>query len=270
MMATRNAQASGSGLWHLCIVIPRRKWAWAWIVSTLLAAGALPARAQDEAPVTSTSDGAATNAAGTNAMAATAEPAAEKSSAAPASNESGYSAFKMIADRNIFNGNRSGQVIRSTRSSTQQRSVRVDSFALVGTMVSEKGPMAFFDGTESSYRKAVRTGDSIAGFKIHEILHAGVRLAAGTNTVDLKVGSGMRREDEGLWKPASSGLSFASGSASSRSSTSYSSRSDGGSSRDRSSSSRNESRSENSGSDAASSADVDEVLKRLMEKREKE
>ena len=51
-----------------------------------------------------------------------------------------FPAFKILADRNIFNGNRSGQRMVSTRSSSQQRSVRVESFSLVGTLLTEGTP----------------------------------------------------------------------------------------------------------------------------------
>lgn len=168
---------------------------------------------------------------------------------------SGFAAFQIITDRNIFNGNRSGQRISSTRSSSQQSSVQVDAFSLVGTLVSEKGPVAFFDGTEEDFREAVKPGDNIAGFEVREVRYAGVRLAEGTNTFDLAVGSGMRRENRGLWKHTTEITSFAStGSSGSSPSDSFSRNSGNGS--------------RSNGGD--STPEVNDVLKRLMEQREKE
>lgn len=174
-----------------------------------------------------------------------------------------FSSFKVVSERNIFNGNRSGQRMVSTRSSSQQRSVRVESFSLVGTLLTEgKPPVAFFDGSSSEFRKALKTGGNVAGFTVKEILHAGVRLTQGTNILEVRVGTSLRREDEGLWKSSAGATGYASSSGSSYSS------SNGRSSRysDR------ESRSESPSLDSppAASADAAEILKRLMEKREKE
>ena len=71
-----------------------------------------------------------------------------------------YQSFKIITDRNIFDPNRSS---RSSRRTEEAKPARVESFALVGTMSYENGTYAFFDGTGSSYRKAIKTGDTIAG-----------------------------------------------------------------------------------------------------------
>lgn len=193
---------------------------------------------------------------------------------APTSGKLDYSSFKTVVDRNIFNGNRSGQRMTATRSSTQQRSVRVESFTLVGTLISDHGSTAFFDGSSSELRKSLKAGSTIAGFTVKEILHAGIRLVEGTNTLDLRVGSGMRREDEGLWKSAAAG-NYAS--TSSSSSSTYSSRQENNNNGGRNfarngggRAARTESNSSSETTSAPPSADVDAVLKRLMEQREKE
>lgn len=223
-------------------------------------------------------NGVATNAPATNAVVeATATKPEAKTKPTPPTGKLDFSSFKPVVDRNIFNGNRSGQRMTSTRSSTQQRSVRVEAFTLVGTLISERGSTALFDGTSSEFRKPLKAGGTIAGFTVKEILHAGVRLAEGTNTLDVRVGSGLRREDEGLWKPATGG-SYAStpSIASNRESGGVSSRPDNGSGRTfaRNGGGRG-GRGESNGSTENSSApasggDVDAILKRLMEQREKE
>src|SRR5258708_26357979 len=75
-----------------------------------------------------------------------------------------YSAFRIIAERNIFNPNRSGRSGRSAARAAEGR-VATPSFALVGTMGYEQGRFAFFDGSSSEYRKALEPADSIAGYK---------------------------------------------------------------------------------------------------------
>jgi hypothetical protein len=65
-----------------------------------------------------------------------------------------------------------------------------------------KGPFAFFDGTSSEYRKVLKLGDSIAGYKITNIEPNSARLASSTNEVQLRVGMQLRREENGAWHVA--------------------------------------------------------------------
>ncbi|MCX8109020.1 MAG: hypothetical protein N3G20_09475 [Verrucomicrobiae bacterium] len=156
-----------------------------------------------------------------------------------------YSSFRIIPERNIFNSTRSGPGRRAER----RRPNRVDAFGLVGIMEYEKGRFAFFDGSSSEYKTVLRPNGTIAGYTVVEIGPDRVKLARGTNNVtELKVGMQMRREDEGEWTLDEGGGMFA---ASGRSSTSQAS-----DSADRPGSS--------------SSSDLDEVVKRLMQRREME
>ncbi|MBI3849749.1 MAG: hypothetical protein HY298_05595 [Verrucomicrobia bacterium] len=109
-----------------------------------------------------------------------------------------YESFKLITDRNIFNPNRTSRSPGIVRRETRPE-VRAESFALVGTMSYEKGLFAFFDGTSSEYRKVLKRADTIAGYKVEDITPNHVRLASGTNEIDLPVGMQMRREEEGGW-----------------------------------------------------------------------
>ncbi|MDH7503546.1 MAG: hypothetical protein QHJ82_12655 [Verrucomicrobiota bacterium] len=156
-----------------------------------------------------------------------------------------YSTFRIISERNIFNASRSGQSRRTER----RRPNRVDSFGLVGILEYEKGRFAFFDGTSPEYKKAVRAKGSIAGYTVLEIAPDRVKLASGTNNVmELKVGMQMRREDEGEWTLGEFGGSYASeGSGSTLSPPGTSDR-----------------------SRASSSPEMDDVVRRLMQQRERE
>ncbi len=160
--------------------------------------------------------------------------------------ELSYEAFKLINDRNIFSSTRTRSSARE-ENRNQPKKVRVDKFALVGTMSYFKGTFAFFDGSDSGYRKSVKIGDKVAGFEIQGISQDSAKLVAGTNTVVLKVGTGMQREEEADWQASSSPGGFETVSTKSEKTE----KSEGGSSE-------------------ASGGGESEILKRLLEKREKE
>lgn len=151
-----------------------------------------------------------------------------------------FSAYRIIAERNIFNTNRSARVSRNNR--PVERPKTVQSFSLVGTMSYEKGSFAFFDGTSADYRKVGSIQDRLAGFTIEEIRPKGVKLSDGTNQFDMLIGMQMRREDEAPWKLIAT------------------------------SETPPPARAEEASTSSASSSDssISEILRRLKEKREKE
>src|SRR5258708_5665939 len=110
-----------------------------------------------------------------------------------------YSSFTVIAQRNIFNPRR-----YSTRPFIQRErptaSRQAENFALVGTIIYEKGPVAFFEGSASSYRKAIAPSETIAGFKVQEIQPEYVKLATASNEIELHVGMELHRDGEGPWR----------------------------------------------------------------------
>jgi len=110
-----------------------------------------------------------------------------------------FQAFKILTERNIFDPNRSSD---SGGRSESRRTARVESFALLGTLSYEKGNFAFFDGTGSAYRKALKIGDAIAGYRIGEITADHVKLEADGKQVELSVGLQMKKQDEGEWQLA--------------------------------------------------------------------
>jgi hypothetical protein len=107
-----------------------------------------------------------------------------------------YSNFRIIAERNIFNPNRTSRT-RSTQ--RDDRQPRADTFSLVGTMIYEKGTFAFFDGTGSDYKQVLEPDGKIAGYVVKEILPHSVKLESGGKVVEMKVGAQMRKEDNG-WR----------------------------------------------------------------------
>lgn len=109
-----------------------------------------------------------------------------------------FSSFKIIIERNIFNPNRSARSVRSGRRESRKLA-RTESFSLIGTMSYEKGLFAFFDGTRSEYRMVLKPEDAIAGYKVANITPNHVKLASGTNELEMRVGMQLRREEGGEW-----------------------------------------------------------------------
>src|SRR5215467_4349883 len=99
-------------------------------------------------------------------------------SASAAPTRPAYTNFSIIPERNIFNTKRSPAYKPSNKPT---RTARNDYIALTSTMLDERGAMAFFDGSQSEYRKVLKPNDAIAGFQIENIEHAYVKLKHGTN-----------------------------------------------------------------------------------------
>lgn len=158
---------------------------------------------------------------------------------APAGNS--FEAFRIIAQRNIFNPNRSNGMSRDENPQAA-RTVRNESFTLVGTMLYDDTQLAFFDSSSPGYKKVLKPGESIAGYKLTQIEPNHVKLTLDEKLVDLRIGQQMRREEEGEWS--------VSGHSAVETST--------------------DAETSNTESAPAASGDEDEVLKRLMKKREEE
>jgi hypothetical protein len=155
-----------------------------------------------------------------------------------------FQSFRIISERNIFNPNRSSRGDRSTRRRDPERRSRTESFALVGTMNYDKGWFAFFDGSSSDYRKALQPEDTIAGYKISEIAANHVKLeSTNSQPVELLVGMQMRKQDENDWRVSNRFEASTPDSAAASSETN---------------------------SNSSASAGESDVVKKLMEQREKE
>jgi hypothetical protein len=165
-----------------------------------------------------------------------------------------YSSFSgFVTERNIFDPNRYPHS-SSTRSTYRPRVSRsAPAFTLVGTMSYEKGMFAFFDGNNSDLRKVLYQSDSnsIAGYTVTEITLAGVKLQTTDKkqTVQMKIGEMMRQEGS-EWQLAGPGELPAS-TAESTAPTVEGSNSDAGSA-------------------PGSAGEPNDVLKKLMQKREQE
>ena len=154
-----------------------------------------------------------------------------------------FVAFKVVAERNIFNPHRSKRSgDRPPPRTEPEKRVKMDRFALLGTMSYEKGRYAFFDGSSSDFRKVARPEDSIAGFKITEVAPTCVKLMLTNGMlIELCVGMQMKRSEDADWQLAG--------------------RADG---------SNGSSSSGSSSSSGTSTPESDDVLKRLLQRREQD
>ena len=179
--------------------------------------------------------------------------------AAPRTNSVGrpdYASFKILVDRNIFDPTRSARTGLSSRTRPARR-VRTEAFGLVGTISYDKGTIAFFDGSGSEYKKALKVGDSIAGHIVAEIAPDSVKLEVGGRAIELHLGAQMRKPDQGEWSISGNGESF-----SSLNSTNLDDKGEGV---------EDGTEPESSATAAPASSGVqNDILKRLMQKREQE
>jgi len=106
-----------------------------------------------------------------------------------------YDAYRIIVERNIFNPNRVGR----TRDRSDEKLPRVDTIALVGTMQSDKGVVAFFDSPDAAFRKTLHEGQSVGEFKVEKIQPNEVELSRGGKPVTLKVAQQLRRPEGADW-----------------------------------------------------------------------
>lgn len=171
------------------------------------------------------------------------EPARGRGEPAARNRRVDYSAFRVIAERNIFNAARSGGRANAPPRETR-RPARTDTLALVGVMSYEKGSFAFFDGSSPEFRKALAPGGTVAEFKVVEIRPDGVGLENGANRWELRVGARLRREDQGPWQLSESTESLTPAPAGGAASAGAAESSNGGA--------------------------ADEVLRRLLQRREQE
>lgn len=165
-----------------------------------------------------------------------------------------YPAFRIVADRNIFNADRTRRTSRGGGGdeSSRPKPAQVSTLSLVGYLSSPQGQRAFFDGTGGSYRKAVQEGETIGDFKVTAITPSSAMLEQGTRKFSLKIGEQLRKEDAGEWELGSRRSTTT---TSSDATTVAGDSAGAGSSKE---------------GDSTESAGADDVLQRLLKKRQLE
>ena len=121
-----------------------------------------------------------------------------------------YAKFgSFVTDRNIFDPNRVPHSYSpGTRRFTPRTRVRnaAPGIMLVGTMSYEKGMFAFFNGNSSELKKALQVAEKIADYTVTDISASRVKLESADKKqqLELKIGDGLRQEN-GKWVFAGAG-----------------------------------------------------------------
>ena len=164
---------------------------------------------------------------------------------------------RRVSERNIFDPDRQPRTRGESRPIPKTVvAVAADApeMGLVGVMTFQKGTFAFFDGNAAEYRKTLQLQALIAGHAVTAITPQSVTLSESNGPpVLLKVGQRLRKDAEGVWKLAAGG----SGEAFTRS----------GGSAGAGTGTASSSPSTTTAEDPPGS---DEILKRLLKKREQE
>lgn len=169
-----------------------------------------------------------------------------------------YQAFStFIAKRNIFDPNRIPTYSGGPRVPQPQRIQRgAPFFMLVGTMSYQKGAFAFFDGNGSDLRQALQVSGKIQDYTVTAITTKGVTIeSADKKTQNLLIGDRMQ-EENGKW-------SYLNGNAQNDSGAPASDEGPG-------SSDENASSASSPSQTPPSAGESNDILKRLMQLREKE
>ena len=106
-----------------------------------------------------------------------------------------FDAFRIIAEKNIFNPNRVGL----TRATPEAKPPRVDEIALVGTVEFGGKRVALFESAEVAFRKTVAEGEALGEFTVRRVGSEGVDLVRGEQVLALRVAQQLRRPEGGDW-----------------------------------------------------------------------
>ena len=108
----------------------------------------------------------------------------------------GFDAFRLMRTKNMFDPNR--RPARTETASAQRpapaRENKSSSLTLTGTMVTEGKTLAFFAGTRADYSKVLSVGDTVADCKITAIRPAEVEMERGGKPGVLAVGHQLQIE----------------------------------------------------------------------------
>ncbi len=145
-------------------------------------------------------------------------PATDGSTNAPTTfDPTELAAFKLIADRNIFDPKRTRRSAGEGPRPPSRPDPVVETLGVVGILEGSRGTVAFFDGSSPAFRQSLRADATIAGFRVAGITGDLVRLADGDRVIEVAVGSHVRREDGGDWEVRSGAASSARAGSGSRS-----------------------------------------------------
>ena len=124
-----------------------------------------------------------------------ATPASASAKASSAANGS-FDSFRLIGDRNIFDPNRRS---RTRSASNEPAAPTGDTIAFVGTMDYDQGIYAFFDSSDARYRKVLPEGGKLAEFVVKHVAARSVDLTRDDKVLSLQITQQLHRPDGGDW-----------------------------------------------------------------------
>ena len=170
------------------------------------------------------------------------------STAQVAASAQGYNAFRLVRTRNIFEPDRQGAPRAEEQSRPQPTTSRSNFIVLTGTMVTASRTLAFFTGSRPEYARVIPVGEKIADFTLTSITPAQVELEHAGKQIAVVVGGPVPLEgtsDAGVTsEPLPVGVSAPPSTAAPTAATTSSA--------------------------PAATGDKAEVLRRMMERRQKE
>ena len=109
----------------------------------------------------------------------------------------GFSDYEIVAQRNIFDPNRSGS--RRDRNSGENSGPVADQVQLVGTWLTNRQVVAFIEGNRPGYTGTPSLGASFEGYRFADITTEHVVLVKGDNRIVWPVGQRIERNGKGEW-----------------------------------------------------------------------
>ena len=109
-----------------------------------------------------------------------------------------------MADRNIFDPERQPRIRGESRPVPKPKAVAsadAPEFGLVGVITYPRGTFAFFDGNASEFHKTLQLNAVIAGQTLSTITPQSITLMATNRPPNLlRVGQRLRQDSEGVWQ----------------------------------------------------------------------
>ena len=111
---------------------------------------------------------------------------------------------RRVADRNIFDPERQPRIRGESRPTPKPKvvaSADAPEFGLVGVITYPRGTFAFFDGNASEFHKTLQLNAVIAGQTLSTITPQSITLMASNRPPNLlRVGQRLRQDSEGVWQ----------------------------------------------------------------------
>jgi len=113
-----------------------------------------------------------------------------------------FSSFKILLQRNVFDPNRT-PFRENSDQSRKPRPNPIDRFTLLGVLINSGDSLAFFEGSQTEFRREFKPGETIAGFRIAGISTEKVLLEKQGRKIPIPVGQGMSSTDGKDWEVSS-------------------------------------------------------------------